>query len=277
MCSEFLHCAARDQTQSLVYAREGSTTRSYPFNLEFCWRAQCHKSRPLVSTPWMCECICGLTSAWVWAICSLGFHWVSPHKLFWLPQAVPWPRALGPGWKLLENCPALTGVLPQSLFLLRMSAWASCPMGNFSCTADLQEPATFLTRTSTCVWRSYHSNYDALKGWRWDFVSGAQSLAHLPLLRWWSLNDLLVKSGIFICWFWHHGHLPVISICPGRERSRAWYKQIPEIPVFERKTEDQEFKTILNNIKGQPGVHETLSHNIKQTNRRQTKTKFYSK
>lgn len=202
-----------------------------------------------------------------------------PHTSFFdLPQAVPWPRALGPGWKLLGNCPALTGVLPPSLFLLlRMSAWASCPMGNFSCTADLQEPATFLARTSTCVWWSYHSNYDALKGWRWDFVSGAQSLAHLPLLSWWSLNDLLVKSGIFIYWFWHHGHLPVISICPGRERSRAWYKQIPEIPVFERKTEDQEFKTILNNIKGQPGVHETLSHNIKQTNRRQTKTKFYSK
>lgn len=186
--------------------------------------------------PWMCECICGLASAWVWAICSLGFHWVSPHKLLCLPQAVPWPRALGPGWKLLGNCPAFTGVLSPGLFLLlRMSAWALCPMGNFSCTADLQEPATFLARTSTRVWRSYHSNYDALKGWRWDFVSGAQSLAHLPLLRWWSLNDLLAKSGIFIYWFWHHGHLPVISICPGRKRSRAWYKQIPEIPVFERK------------------------------------------
>lgn len=115
MCSEFLHCAAGDQTQSIVYACEGSTTRSCPFNLEFCWRAQGHNSRPLLSTPWMCDCICGLASAWVWAICSLGFHWVPPHKLLWLPQAVPWPRALGPGWKLLVNCPASQAFCPQSL------------------------------------------------------------------------------------------------------------------------------------------------------------------
>lgn len=143
----------------------------------------------------------------------------------------PWP------WlEAVSELSCLTGILPPSLFLLlRMSAWASCPMGNSSCAADLQESATFLARTSAPVWQSYHSNYDALKGWRRDFVSVVQSLAHLPLVRWWLFRDLPVKSGIFIYWFWHHGHLPVISICPGRERSRAWYKQIPEIPAFERK------------------------------------------
>lgn len=116
MCSEFFHCAARDQTQSLVYACECSTTRSCPFNLEFCWRAQRHNSRPLVSTPWMCECICGLASGRVWAICSLGFHWVPPYKLLWLPKLFH-GQGQGPWrWKMLVNCPASQAFCPLVSF-----------------------------------------------------------------------------------------------------------------------------------------------------------------
>lgn len=97
----------------------------------------------------------------------------------------PWP------WlEAVSELSCLTGVLPPSLFLLRMSVWASCPMGNSFCAADLQKSATFLARTSAPVWQSYHSNYDALKGWRRDFVSVAQSLAHLPLVRWWLLSEV---------------------------------------------------------------------------------------